>query len=265
MSILIKNQSHKYDCYCCGKSYKKRETLDRHVILCEIIDRSKKTNNNNNNNNNEEEIRLPSQKQMYQMLVDLTLKYNTLNEKMEQAQKWIDKKKKKINIIDWLNNNICPEYNFIELSENKIQVYNEDVECLLNNTFMDTFSQVLSKQLELLNIDDSNSPIKSFMQSHNKVYVFNEDKQFEELSREKMIVFCKKIHFKIVKELTEWKKREGEAVDECEKMSVKYNNAILKVMGVNFKQDATIGKFKTLLYNKFKIDMKSIVEYEFQF
>jgi hypothetical protein len=257
--------SHNYFCYCCGKSYKKRETLNRHIILCELIDKAKSKNNSSSSNEESEIDELPSQKQMYKMIVELSLKYKILEEKMERAQIWIDKKKKKINVVDWLNDNIIPEYNFIELSENKIQVEDEDIEFLLQNTFIDTFLQVLIKQMGVFKINDNNSPIKSFIQNHNKIYILNEDKRFEELSREKLVVFCKKIHFKIVKELTEWKKRKGDSVDECEKMSIKYNNAILKVMGVDFKQEATIGKYKTLLFNRFKLDMKSIVEYEFQF
>ena len=92
MSITNNTQNaikHNYSCHCCGKSYKKRETLDRHTVLCEILDKAQNTKNKSIIIENDEII--PSPKQMYNILVELTLKYRVLEEKMEQAQKWIDK------------------------------------------------------------------------------------------------------------------------------------------------------------------------------
>ena len=39
----------------------------------------------------------------------------------------------------------------------------------------------------------------------------------------------------------------------------------MKLMTVDFKQEIIVGKIRSALYNNFKIDMKSIVEYEFEF
>ena len=272
-NFSFKQATHNYSCYCCGKTYKKRETLDRHTVLCEIIDKAKKKKPAIILIENDEII--PSQKQMYNILVELTLKYRILEEKMEAAQKWIDKTKKKINVIEWLNKNINPTITFIELSENYINVSEENIEFLFKHTFIDTFFEVLIKNLEILKINDENSPIKSFTQKSNKIYVFtnntntntntNTNNLFEELTREKLVKFGKQIHFKIVKSLTEWKNKRGDSVDECEKTSQMYNNALMKLMTVDFKQETFVGKIRSGIYNNFKIDMKTIVEYEFDF
>ena len=252
-----KPAKHNYTCYCCGKTYKKRETLDKHTVLCEIIDKAKKKKSTTVEN---EEI-IPSQKQMYNILVELTLKYRTLEEKMEEAQKWIDKAKKKINIEEWLNKNVKPLITFNDLSENQIIVTEENIEFLFKNNFIDTFFEVLIKNMDLLKINDENSPIQSFSQKANKIYVYDVSNindingisiLFEELSREKLVKFGKQIHFKIVKELTEWKNKRGISVDECEKTSQMYNNALMKLMTVDFKQETVVGKIRTGLYNKFK-------------
>lgn len=252
-----KPTKHNYSCYCCGKTYKKRETLDKHTVLCEIIDKAKKKKSTTIEN---EEI-IPSQKQMYNILVELTLKYRMLEEKMEEAQKWIDKAKKKINIEEWLNKNVKPPVTFNDLSENKVIVTEENIEFLFKNNFIDTFFEVLIKNMDLLKINDENSPIQSFSQKANKIYVYDVSNindingtsiLFEELSREKLVKFGKQIHFKIVKELTEWKNKRGISVDECEKTSQMYNNALMKLMTVDFKQETVVGKIRTGLYNKFK-------------
>ena len=252
-----KPAKHNYSCYCCGKTYKKRETLDKHIVLCEIIDKSKKKKATSLET---EEI-IPSQKQMYNILVELTLKYNKLEEKMEEAQIWIDKAKKKMNIVEWLNKNVKPSITFGDLCENKIIVTEENIEFLFKHTFIDTFFEVLIKNIELLKINDENSPIQSFIQKANKIYVYDTtetDILFEELSREKLVKFGKQIHFKIVKELIEWKNKRGISVDECEKTSQIYNNALMKLMTIDFKQETVIGKIRTNLYSNFKIDMRSI-------
>jgi hypothetical protein len=254
-----KPAKHNYTCYCCGKTYKKRETLDKHIVLCEIIDKSKKKKSTLCIEN--EETIIPSQKQMYNILVELTLKYNKLEEKMEEAQVWIDKAKKKLNIVEWLNKNVKPVTTFGDLCENKIIVTEENIEFLFKHTFIDTFFEVLIKNMELIKINDENSPIQSFTQKANKIYVYDTSDNnilFEELSREKLVKFGKQIHFKIVKELIEWKNKRGISVDECEKTSQIYNNALMKLMTIDFKQETVIGKIRTGLYNNFKVDMRSI-------
>jgi hypothetical protein len=262
--IADKPTKHNYTCYCCGKSYKKRETLDKHTVLCEIIDKSKKKKSTTLEN---EEV-IPSQKQIYSILVELTLKYNKLEEKMEEAQIWIDKAKRKTNIVEWLNKNVKPSHTFSNFFENQIIVTEENIEFLFKHTFIDTFFEVLIKNMELLKINDENSPIQSFTQKANKIYVYdlsnesdtsNKDTLFEELSREKLVKFGKQIHFKIVKELIEWKNKRGISVDECEKTSQIYNNALMKLMTVDFKQETVIGKIRTNLYSNFKVDIRSII------
>jgi hypothetical protein len=265
--LADKPAKHNYSCYCCGKTYKKRETLDKHIVLCEIIDKSKKKKVTSLEN---EEI-IPSQKQMYNILVELTLKYNKLEEKMEEAQIWIDKAKKKMNVVEWLNKNVKPSITFGDLCENKFIVTEENIEFLFKHTFIDTFFEVLIKNMELLKINDENSPIQSFTQKANKIYVYDlsntessntdtskTDILFEELSREKLVKFGKQIHFKIVKELIEWKNKRGISVDECEKTSQIYNNALMKLMTIDFKQETVIGKIRTNLYSNFKVDIRSI-------
>jgi hypothetical protein len=98
------------NCHFCGSQYKTRTNLEKHVILCEL---KHKANHSKSKNKcrvrlkeEEEEEELPSQRKLYQMVLLLNEKYNRLEEKVEEMNKWIVKKKKKINVIEWLNNNI---------------------------------------------------------------------------------------------------------------------------------------------------------------
>ena len=36
-------------------------------------------------------------------------------------------------------------------------------------------------------------------------------------------------------------------------------------MSIEFKQDSTLSKMKSIMYNRMKTDMKALIEYEFEF
>ena len=116
-------------CVHCGKGYKTRNNLEKHLVLCELVHKSKRTAIND-----EEDMPLPSQKQMFQMLLELGQKYSKLEEKIDEMNKWVVKKKKKINVLEWLNVNMIPELIFENLVD-KIPIIESDFEFLLQNSF----------------------------------------------------------------------------------------------------------------------------------
>jgi hypothetical protein len=87
-------------CVHCGKSYKKKTILEKHVILCELLTKTKK------GIIIEQEDDIPSQHKIYNILLELGVKFNQLEEKVDELNKWVVKKKKKINVVEWLNANI---------------------------------------------------------------------------------------------------------------------------------------------------------------
>ena len=89
-------------CTHCGKSYKLKTNLNKHFTLCELLHKSKRKSYLVI----EEEEDIPSQKNMYKMLLEMAQKYNALEEKVTEMNKWVIKKKKQINVIEWLNINI---------------------------------------------------------------------------------------------------------------------------------------------------------------
>jgi hypothetical protein len=95
MMTQINKPQHKYNshpmyCEFCGKCYKTITNLNKHILLCQVVNRSINKPLTQSVNEN-----LPSQETMYKIIESLTIKYNKLEEKMEELQKWVDKKKKK--------------------------------------------------------------------------------------------------------------------------------------------------------------------------
>jgi hypothetical protein len=256
-------------CEFCGKCYKTIVNLNKHILLCEVIKKSINKQGTINEN-------LPSQETMYKIIESLTIKYNKLEEKMEQIQKWVDKKKKKINIIDWLNENdkIKPSYDFNSINDKiNINITQSTIDFLFTNSFYDTVNEILTNFYNSNNNSSQEIPLFAFNQKSNLIYVFNksaattveEQSSWKEITKEQLVDFLDKIQTKITRCLKEWKKIHEDKVRNDNKFSELYSKTIIKIMDVKFNNETTITRYKSLVYNKIKIDMKSLIEYEYEF
>lgn len=244
-------------CVYCGKSYKKKSNLEKHTNLCELLNKSKKSLVI------EDEEEIPSQRKIYQILLELGNKYNRLEEKVDELNKWVVKKKKKINVIDWLNTNITPEIKFENLIE-KIKIIDDDVKYLFENNFIDTLNHIFSRNI--YNLSESEYPIFAFVQKTNIFYIYeNEESGWLELSKENLIKFLNKVHMKLFRVFRQHKIDNADKIQEEENFSLLCDKTSLKMMNIDFRQESILGKIRTNMYTRMKTDMKALVEYEFEF
>ena len=259
-------------CIWCGKDYKTKINLEKHVILCELIHKSNSKKKSVPCDDISED--LPSPKKMYQMLLELGYKYCKLEEKMEQVNKFVVKNKKKINVIEWLNNNAAPKLVFDKLID-IVNVLDSDVEYLMDNSFLDTMNLVLSRFLYHLENGDSEEksildPLFAFSQKVNIFYAFvkTSDKEtgvWMELPKDKLCLFLMRVQIKISKAFHEWKKPRANKIRDEDSFAVLCDKTLIKIMANEFKTEATFNKMRGIMYNKMKTDMKAILEYEFEF
>ena len=273
-------------CTYCGKGYKSRNAFDKHLILCEILSKAKNKNTNKNKNSIqldiEEDDDIPSNRRMYLMLLELGNKYNKLEQKMEEMSKWVVQKKKKINMLDWLNTSIEPTYTF-DMLPSKIIVTDTIIEFLLNNSFNDTLNELFSFNLyirEEIEVKDEKEkevvPLFASGQKANTFYIYDKLKtdvkdkkeadtnKWEELSKEKFIKFLNIMQMKISVAFSEWKKTNKSKLSGDEALTILCDKALAKIMSPNFKQEAISIKVKHMMYNKMKTDVKALVEFEFE-
>jgi hypothetical protein len=268
-------------CTHCGKGYKSRNAFEKHLILCEILSKSKTKTKTKNKNaiqlDIEEDDDIPSNRRMYLMLLELGNKYNKLEQKMEEMNKWVVQKKKKMNMLDWLNTNIEPTYTF-HILPSKIIVTDTIIEFLLNNSFNDTLNELFEHNLYLQQHNTREEaeaevvPLFASGQKANTFYIYDKLKtdtdepscRWEELSKDTFIKFLNIIQMKISKAFSEWKKTNKSKLSDDEPLNTLCDKALVKIMAPNFKQDATYIKVKHMMYNKMKTDVKTLVEYEFE-
>ena len=255
-------------CTWCGKAYKNKINLEKHTILCELIHKSSKKRSNKNNDDFDDICDdLPSPKKMYQMLLELGYKYSKLEEKMDEVNKFVVKKKKKINVLEWLNSNVTPSLVFENLIE-QIKIIDTDIEFLLENNFLDTINLVLTRFLYLEKEEESESnliPLFAFVQKTNIFYAFVEGGGWIELPKDKLCLFLMRVQMKISKAFHEWKKQRATQIRDDESFAILCDKTLIKIMSNEFNQDSTFGKMRAVMYNKMKTDMKAMVEYEFEF
>jgi hypothetical protein len=189
-----------------------------------------------------------------------------MEDKMTEMQKWVYKKKKKINVVAWLNANIIPTIGFKEWVNTCLLVNPEDFEDLMENSLFHTVQQVFERNLRTK--DDFTYPIRCFSQKTGIFYICEKKPdgtpEWTLLHNQDMILMLKTIQNRIIKELTKWKAENQYKFDDNSKISDLFNKAIIKLMNMSFTPDHTFARMKNGLFNHLKTDLK-LMDYEFEF
>ena len=254
--------NNKYSCNACNKHYTRKSSLDKHKILCDYMYKTKREHQIEF----EELGDMPNQVQLVKIVQELTLKLIKMEEKMEEMQKWVEKKKKKLNVIVWLNTNIVSTIGFLEWINSSFVVLPEHFEDLMENNLFHTIQQVF--EYNLSKKDNFVFPICCFVEKSSVFYI-GENKldgttEWKQLELSDMVLILKIFHRSMIRELTKWKLENQHNFDD-NRISDKFNKAVIKLMNLTFTQDANLSRIKNGLYNYLKSDLKSIIEYDFEF
>lgn len=261
MSDMIKSKSN---CPLCDKAYTRKGSLEKHIICCEFLNKSKKEKKIDE----EEHANMPTYKELVTIVHEFAFKMKKLEQKMELMEKWVDVKKKKINVMQWLNLNVNPETRFSKWATD-IVVNKKHFKHLLDNTIVDNITLIFQENTKQLDITTSNAqvqvqvPIYSFEQKQNVFYIFEDE--WKEIVFSDMTFLLKKIQTKLLNELSSWRDENMNQLSTNDKMSEIYNKTVIKLMNITFTQDQTYSKIKSNMYNTIKVDIKNMIEYDFEF
>ena len=229
-------------CRYCGKNYMKKTNLEKHIVMCEFLRQKCVTKPTD-----VEEI--PSLEKIYKLLLELGNKYNKLEEKLDELDKLVVKKKIKINVVDWLNHHKQPTIPFKVLIE-KIVIEKDDIQHLFKYSFADTLDTIFSRSIYE---EDKMYPMVTFK---NVFYIYESDvKGWNECDKSVLCGFLNKVHLKIHRMFILWKKENAAWLTEDEQMSVLTDRTAIKLMNVDFGQDSTLSKIKTNMCARMSISM----------
>lgn len=257
LKIKKPKSAKKHICGTCGKSFTRKTFYEKHIIGCESIHKS----DYKRECEKEERDCLPSQMQLYRMLLDLTCKYESLDNEIQTLRKYVERTRKKINIIDWLNDN-CNKGEFYDEWLNKIDVNEEQLKNTFKLGYVDGVYLILQQYLPLNNIECHS--IKCFDQ---KKGLFFCRKSEEWCMMDEMLItnLVRTINHKLMCQFTKWKNENKESIDNNDRFYDKYVDYMKIILGGNMTKEQSYKKIKNNLYNYLKCDLKNIIQYEFIF
>ena len=205
---------------------------------------------------------LPNLRDLFNITKELLLKYEKLERENNNLKQLIYKRQKKINVIDWLNNNIFPLNEFKEWYIN-LEIVEENLEIIFEHGNIEGTCQIFEKIIP----DKSIIPIKCFSEKEHTFYIYEKDeeslKKWRILTNEELISFLKSINKKISKLFVDWQEVNKEKLED-EKFAMEYIKKMQKMIGKNESFESECNKIKNRLFKYLKCNTKSLIEYDFK-
>jgi hypothetical protein len=254
----------KYTCTSCRRGYQSKIYYNRHVGICELMCKSMKERQIEN----EEHADTPTIRVLYDVILELTNKMFLMEKKIQDLSKWADLKKKKINMVDWLNEN--------QPTEGKTQK-NWDEFLLgikvgrihLENLFQTEYTLGILKVLQdILPVAVSEAEaaaagntIKAFDNKVNVLFAFSDNKWMtltEQMFQQLVNIVVKQL----LNEFVVWQTENASRMEQDD-FAIKYSANVKKMMGGNLTRVQVYAKVKIDLYKYLKVNVKNITEYHF--
>ena len=251
-SIKIQTQSQPYGCSHCGKRYTRKLSLERHKHICDLLHQTKRETALQQEE--EDNITLPTQKQMFHIIEELAFHLHRLEDKIEKMQPLLQKNKKKIYILPWLQEQPAPAYIFDDIHANlKIQTHH--IETLIHHSLASCLTQIFQDNADIF------QPMYCCTQKNNTFYICTklEPCTWVEYPKQNIMCWFDILQRIILKKLREWKTENQALLDENDAVAAQYHKSIIHLM-VSLRDDAELNKWKYILFHIFKKDLKQIVE-----
>lgn len=252
--------SAKYKCIFCDNHYTRKSYYERHTLVCEMNN----TYKNRRNTIDDESQDTPNIRKLYNIIMELTIKCNKMEKKIEDFSKIIVSKKKKINVIEWLtiNHNGCkPFHEYI----NSIHIERKHLQTVFEHGLTHAFVYIF-KELFTDTTNTANIPICSFKHKPNLLFICdyknniysdiestdlnNENNNENQLvwSEISVLSFYKimnKINNLLYKEFVLWQNENIQNFDDTD-FDLKYSDYVIKINGGKNKSE------KDVFYDTYK-------------
>ena len=297
MTTKQKNEN-KFICAFCNKTYIRKSAYNNHLITCKLCrfasdcGNNKSVNNinfaNSNsehannesvtsdsvtsgsvNNANSSAINIDSLKKdmnihnLFAMVIMLYNKYEKLESEYTELKKYVAITKNKINILDYLNENFKQEYmsnggNNITKFMDELVIGEDQLQKIFKYDYVDGIFNIIC---DYINVKGSLFPIKCFNTKENVLYIFD-GQLWLVMDDVYLRKFIKSFDKKILTKFVEWKKVAEKTIDP-EIFGEIYIQNMKKVIGGNYEKKNPALMIKNKLYKHLKIDLQSIVHYDF--
>ena len=176
------------NCPHCGKKFKTNPALHKHIILCQL------------DKNEVKNSVVPTQKEMWVIIQKLYKENAIQKKKIEKLEQIVNKDVKKLNMVDWLNQN-DKGIDIDSWLKTNIIVTMDD----LNTIFMTDYTRGLSNILSNNIINCENTPFRAFSHKIKQLYIYQKNKWKKGTKSDIMKIFDR-ISLNILKQSKEYDK-----------------------------------------------------------
>lgn len=260
----------------------KNKTIEDKKKLCEIPGTSvnsqstQHTDKSIQNKIVEPMTETPSNQVLYSMLQDLMVKYNKMENEFNSMKKYIQKTKKNINILDYLNEQ-CDNTNIIPYKDwiQTLFISRSELLYMFECKYISGIYNGLMKNLSLENTQTH--CIKCFEQKKNiyfKYDVVSDEKtnsnnndvyKWQIMDEKDFNILIIKISQQFMKEFQVWKIENKVKIEKNEEFYEVYMNYMKILLGGNNEKEKNNKDIKTRLYQYLKCDLKNLIHYDFTF
>lgn len=225
---------HIINCPGCFKNFRKKECYEKHIFKCQRKDIDL----------------IPNNTQLYEIIKDLTEKYNAVQNELETIKRKLNIKNKKIDVLGWLNeNNVDINGDFYSCIDN-VNINCENLHIIFENGIVNGFVKLI------LNHVKNTQFIKCFEQKRNILYIFHEKWQI--MDDKDFIKIVNTLNVQVFNAFSQYR---NENLDKCDDDSfqIDLNNKTKIIMSeIPFNDICT--KTKNKLYLSLKECFKNIIE-----
>ena len=233
-------------CSFCSKCFKRKAYYEKHVMMCERLQESKKINY-------DKEIDDLLESQDYKLLLmNLIKSQNKLQKQVNELMEQNNYYRKKIDIIPWLNDN-CKQIENIDSKLNDFTINSDELNYIFENTLIDGFVHIFENYFL-----ESNCPLKCFDVKKNEFIVYTDKWDYCNLDTFTFIVNT--IHKKILDAFYQWKENNKHKLQN-EQFSLLYNQYSQKVLQNDIRH--FILKIKPKLYSCLRQEFSQTYQFDY--
>lgn len=259
-----------YICEYCSKRYLRKKCYQHHVLICKLSKKDSKEYNENVELTTMQKI--PSQKELYQIIIDLNDKYERLESEYHQLKQFVNNKRRQINIVDWLDQNCQLEMSFRDIFLN-IKLDKHDLVKVFELDYVKGISDVVVSYIEIVKqrFQSGEVPLRAFVQKDSILYIYDVSDndvdcdsgyKWQILSSELLSTFIRYIDHQLMRLFREWHTETERGMNEdC--FSELYIKNLKTITGGNFRDFEKNTKIRNNIYRSIRQNLKSIMVYEF--
>ena len=280
-AVAAADDGRVHTCPHCTRGFKRELAYDRHVALCFLMSRSARKRKHDDNMS----AVLPTMADMFQIVVEMKAKQAQLERKVEELSKWVETKKRKLDVLDWLKTHrpqlLLTFPAWVATLEARVQ--RKHLELIFAHDYINGVRMIVFELLPGMAVAaaaaaaadgagaaaaaaaaSDQRPITAFNVNDNILYIYSATEQWEIMSDALFSTLTNAIYRGILDQLILWQRENRWRMHQDDFTPV-YAANIKKVTGGSLSYAYMNGRIRRDLYNLLKVNVHTITEVELSF